>query len=423
MNTHTLKDIAGYEIEKKEAMKIINFLKNYDDYTKEGICLPKGLLLSGKPGVGKTLLASAIANESKSNFIIFNNEDDNIVLNIRKAFSEAKKNIPSILFIDELDEIVTNKYGEVTDLQKKTLQTLLTEIDGLSGSNGVLVIATANVKGLLPSALLRSGRLEKQMTMREPSYEGRIAIIDLYLSKHSVLSHINREQLAKKTEGFTGADINNLVNEVLLECKTNSKQPTIDDFEAYIPVIINKDVRRENDKEQLDYIIAHEMGHFITTYLIKSEIPSISIDRYDEVGGFVRRESKNKQFVKLSSLEDDLTILLGGIAGERAIMNDMTLGASSDVKKAYDILWESLNVGMFGFEYFYTQEREMYRANQRISDSKLMKIEAKVTEMFDRAVERGIKLIQDNMHIYNKLVDELKIEGRLSTDRIKILLK
>lgn len=423
MKTHTLKDIAGYETEKREALKIIDFLKNYEEYTNEGITLPKGLLLSGNPGVGKTLLATAIANESHANLIVFNTKDEDMVANIRASFEEAKKTKPSILFIDELDGIVTNRYGEVTDLQKKTLQALLTEIDGLSGSNGVLVIATVNYKYDIPSALLRSGRIEKHISMREPSFEGRKAIFDLYLSKHKTLDKMCRSKLAKKTEGLTGADINNLINEVLLDCKSNGKVPTMDDFEEYIPVIINKDVKRENDKEQLDYIIAHEVGHFITTYILKKEIPSISIEKYDDVSGYVRREGKNKQIIKLSTIEDDLTILLGGIAGEKAIMNDMTFGASDDVHKAYDILWNALNVGMFGFEYYYSQERETYRASRRISDSKLVKIENKMTDIFNNAVNRGISIIKDNMHIYHKLVEELKIEGRLSSDKIEQLLK
>ena len=214
MDKITLNHIAGYEIEKQEALKVINFLKNYEEYITQGITLPKGLLLSGNPGVGKTLLAKAIANESDANFIEFKNNDDSIVENIRNTFSKAKQMIPSILFIDELDEIVTNTYGEITDLQKKTLQTLLTEIDGLNGSEGVIVIATCNHKSNIPEALLRSGRIEKHMTLGMPSYDARCKIFDLYMSKHQMLDSIDRELLAKKSNGLTGADINNLTNNI-----------------------------------------------------------------------------------------------------------------------------------------------------------------------------------------------------------------
>ena len=418
----TLKDIAGYEVEKQEAVKIINFLKHYKEYIDQGIKLPKGLLLSGAPGVGKTLLAKAIANESGARFIEFKNDDDSIVDNIRMTFNKAKETIPSILFIDELDEIVTTNYGEVTDLQKKTLQTLLTEIDGLNGSEGVIVIATCNNKYSIPEALLRSGRIEKHMTLSMPTYDARCKIFDLYLSKHKVLDSINRELLAKKSNGLTGADINNLTNEVLLECKSLDSIPTLDDFERYIPAILFKDIRKQNDDDSIAYVAAHELGHFICTYVLKKEIASISIEKYANVTGFVSRQRQKLEFTKLSTLIDDLTILLGGLAGEKVILNDMTTGSSSDIERAYGMISNILNVGAFGFEY-YKSEKFSYGDTEKISDLSLKQREDKISSILNECLMRAEDVIKNNKHIYDLLIDKLLLERRLSAEHITQMLK
>ena len=421
MERITLKDIAGYETEKKEALKIINFLKNYDEYSKNGIKLPKGLLLSGNPGVGKTLLAKAIANESNARFIEFKADEESSVQNIRDTFALARESVPSILFIDELDEIVTCRYGEVTDQQKKTLQVLLTEIDGLTDSTGVIVIATCNDKGDIPQALIRSGRLEKHMTISMPTFEARSKIFDLYMSKHQVLDNIDREVLAKKSNGLSGADICNLTNEVLLECKSLNTIPTIDDFERYIPSILFKDVCKQNDGEELEFVLAHEIGHFISTYVLKNEIAAISVEKYGEISGFVSRNSKTVEFMKSNTLIDDITILLSGLAGEKIIKGAMTTGAKSDVERANIMLENMLNVGAFGFEYAKINKKTYYP--EPFSEAKLKMHEDKKASILNEALDRASNIIKDNIHIYNLLVDELRIERRLSVDRISRVLK
>lgn len=414
----TLKDIAGYEIEKKEAEKIIKFLLNYEEYIKEGIYLPKGLLLSGEPGVGKTLLAKAIANEAKANFVEFKNKDENIVENLRNCFEEAKKSAPCILFIDELDEIVTTRWGEVTDNQKKTLQTLLTEIDGLEKSTGVIVIATCNLKIDIPTALIRSGRLEKHMTLKIPTYDERYKIFDLYLSKHKELDSISREELAKISNGLTGADINNLINEVLLESKTTERKVSIDDFERYIPVIMHKDIVRPNDDETLKYVAAHEMGHFICIYALKKEIASISVETYGEVGGRVTEIKKNKEIIKMSTLYNQVTITLGGLAGEKVIHNDMTTGAINDIETAKNRICGMMDIGAFGFEYYQIAEKD-YGRTKYGSDNLLKLRENKCSEILNKCLENAELIIKTHKNIYDLLIDELLLERRLSVERIK----
>ena len=418
MNKITLNNIAGYEVEKQEALKIINFLKNYDDYTKLGISLPKGLLLSGNPGVGKTLLAKAIANESGANFVEYKTIEDSTIQNIRDTFAKAKAVMPSILFIDELDEIVTSRYGEVTDEQKKTLQALLTEIDGLNSSEGIIVIATCNVKNDIPVALTRSGRLEKHMTISKPSYDARVKIFDLYMAKHTILDGIDRELLAKKSNGLTGADICNLTNEVLLECKSKGTNPTLDDFERYIPSILFKDVCKQNDSETLEFVLAHEIGHFIANYVLKNEISSITVDKYGDVNGHISRSKKEAEVFKASTFLDEITIALAGLAAEKVVLNDMTTGASNDIEKANKMIESMLNIGLFGFEYYKEPKTSPYHHDVFSSETKLNLRENKIASILNESFERAISIVDSNMHIYKLLVDELRSEGRLSSERI-----
>jgi cell division protease FtsH len=259
------------------------------------------------------------------------------------------------------------------------------------------------------------------MTLSVPSYDARCKIFDLYLSKYSSLDHIDRETLAKKSNGLTGADINNLTNEVLLECRTRNVKPTIDDFERYIPSILFKDIRRENDVESLQYVAAHEVGHFICTYILKNEISSISIDKYADVAGFVMREKQKVEFSKYSSLMDDLTILLGGLAGEKVFLNDITTGASSDIEKAYDLIYNMMNVGAFGFEYF-KREKRSYADIIELSETTLKMREDKIAEILNECLTHGQTIIENNKHIYNLLIDELLVERRLSSERINQIL-
>lgn len=299
---------------------------------------------------------------------------------------------------------------------------MLAEIDGIENSSGVLVIATANRKYDIPKALIRSGRLEKQMTLRTPSFDSRKAIFDLYLSRHALFDDIDRSILAKKSDGLTGADINNLTNEVLLESKINNKKPSIDDFERYIPTIIYSDIKQENDEKLIDFVAAHEIGHFICSHILYNEEVSISIDRYGNYSGFIRRENNSNDIIKYSTFMDEITVILGGMAGEKVILNDTTTLSMIDIKNAYDLIWKTLNSGILGFEYYYVIEEDSYSPNKRISNEKLKLIEDKITHIFNECFQKAQELIQDNISIYYKLVDELKIEGRIASERVSILL-
>ena len=245
-----LKDIGGYDEEKAEAKKIIEVLKNHEKYKKIGAYIPKGLILSGNPGVGKTMLAKAIASESDVPFFEFeSNESETEALtikSIKELFKKAGENAPSIVFIDEFDELVMTM-DFCSDYSRKTTKILLTEIDGISSSDGVLVIATTNERPMLPPSLIRSGRMDKRITVEMPTTYDREEIFKLYLSKNARLSEIDAHQLAIKTANFTGADIKTLVNETIIDCASQGIETiTIADFERNIPVVMFQDIRKRS---------------------------------------------------------------------------------------------------------------------------------------------------------------------------------
>ncbi len=418
MKKTMLSDIAGYESEKAEAKKIIEFLKHYEEYTSEGVDLTKGVLFSGEPGVGKTLLARAIANESGVPFIEFKNDKENVVDNISKTFAKAREKKPCILFVDELDSLVTN--GAWSDTSKAIERTFLSEIDGIMDSSGVMVIAACNNKKCVSRALLRSGRLERQISIDLPNYKDRIAILDYYLGKHEELKEISREAIARKINGFSGADIASLVNEVLLDCKANGRAATLKDFESYIPAVKAKDIKKENDTEIIESVASHEIGHFIANYALCGDVASICIDRYGTTLGVTSAESKEANHRLLSTLKRDLIILLGGFAGEKVIRGDVVIGGcSSDIQRAYDLAWRALNSGVFGFEYC-CEVHDTKRAYGTINESegRLERTERKAAELLDEALESASKIIEENLGLAKTIMKALLKEHLLSSEKL-----
>ena len=424
MEKITLKNIAGYKEEKVQARKIIDCLKNYERYSKDGISLPKGLLITGPSGVGKTLFSTAIANEAGVKFIKFENKDNNPISNIKKYFKEARENKPSVLYIDELETLIPSDKSIInSDEQNKVLQLLLTEIDGFNTSEGVLVIGSTINLRKVPEALRRSGRLEQSIRLENPDLNTRIEILDYYMSKQDSLKNISREKIAKKCNSFNGSTIKQLVNEVLIDCKYNKKEPTLALFESYIPQLMYRDLKKANTASELEFTIPHEIGHFICNYVLNNDVASISVAKYaDAVGRTTIDDKEENKRITRNTLMNEIVILLGGIAAENVIVGDCTSGACGDVSKALHLIHSMMDSGMLGFDLLTFKYGDQFDGQILLSEKKLGRIEQVESKYFNEAYEKACNIIKDNMYIYDLLKDKLREVDNLSSDDIfKIL--
>jgi len=345
----TFDDVAGADEEKEELKEIVDFLRDNKKYTEIGARIPKGVLLLGPPGTGKTLLARAVAGEAKVPFFSISGSDFVEMFvgvgasRVRDLFEQAKKNAPAIIFIDEIDAVGRQRgagLGGGHDEREQTLNQLLVEMDGFEDNDSVIVMAATNRRDILDPALLRPGRFDRQILVGYPDVKGREAILKVHTRNKPLAPDVDLETIAKSTVGFTGADLENLVNEAsLLAAKKNKKAITKDELEeASIKVVAGPEkkskVITEDEKKLTAY---HEGGHALCTYYSKSQdkVHQVSIIPRGQAGGFTMSlPVKDKSYVSKNEMYENIVVLLGGRVAEKLILDDISTGASNDLERA-----------------------------------------------------------------------------------------
>lgn len=345
----TFDDVAGAYEEKEELKEIVDFLRDNKKYTEIGARIPKGVLLLGPPGTGKTLLARAVAGEAKVPFFSISGSDFVEMFvgvgasRVRDLFEQAKKNAPAIIFIDEIDAVGRQRgagLGGGHDEREQTLNQLLVEMDGFEDNDSVIVMAATNRRDILDPALLRPGRFDRQILVGYPDVKGREAILKVHTRNKPLAPDVDLETIAKSTVGFTGADLENLVNEAsLLAARKNKKAITKDELEeASIKVVAGPEkkskVITEDEKKLTAY---HEGGHALCTYYSKSQdkVHQVSIIPRGQAGGFTMSlPVKDKSYVSKNEMYENIVVLLGGRVAEKLILDDISTGASNDLERA-----------------------------------------------------------------------------------------
>lgn len=435
----TFEDVAGAEEEKQELVEIVDFLKNPGKYRAIGARVPKGVLLVGPPGTGKTLLAKAVAGEADAPFFSISGSDFVEMYvgvgasRVRDLFDQAKKHTPSIIFIDEIDAVGRQRgagLGGGHDEREQTLNQLLVEMDGFNENENIIVMAATNRRDILDPALMRPGRFDRQVVVNYPDIKGREEILKVHTRNKNIGPDVDLKTIAATTAGFTGADLENLVNEAaLLAARNNRRAVTKADIEeASIKVVAGPEkksrVITEDEKRLTAY---HEAGHAITTYFCPSQdkVHYVTIIPRGSAGGFTMHlPEKDRSYVTKTRMEEEIIVLLGGRVAEKLVLDDISTGASNDIERATGVardmvtrygFSEKLGPILYGSENHEVFLGRDYSQGRNYSENVASEIDAEIRELIETGYEHAKDILTQHRDLLERcaqyLLNNEKIEG------------
>ncbi len=437
-------DVAGAEEEKQELQEIVDFLKHPKKYTDIGARIPRGVLLVGPPGTGKTLFAKAVAGEANVPFFSISGSDFVEMFvgvgasRVRDLFEQAQKNMPCIIFIDEIDAVGRQRgagLGGGNDEREQTLNQLLVQMDGFEASSSIIVMAATNRADILDPALMRPGRFDRQIYVNVPDVKGREEIFKVHSRNKPLASDINFKSLARLTPGFTGADIENILNEsAILAARANRKVITMKDISEAVNKVMAGPAKKsrlitESDKRITAY---HESGHAIVAKLMKhcDDVHEVSIIPRGMAAGYtITLPENDDNHMTKGKLLDDIAMMLGGRAAEEIVIKDISTGASNDIQRATQLARRMVTEwGMsesIGNMYLGTSEEVFlgrdYQAHLNYSEEVAAKIDEEVKTIIDTQYQVALNILKENRSIMDAMVKALYEKETIYEDEINAL--
>ena len=445
-NKTKFSDVAGLDEEKEDLEEIVDFLKNAQKYVSVGARIPKGVILVGPPGTGKTLLAKAVAGEAGVPFFSISGSDFVEMFvgvgasRVRDLFEEAKKNAPCIVFIDEIDAVARRRgtgMGGGHDEREQTLNQLLVEMDGFGVNEGIIVMAATNRVDILDPAIMRPGRFDRKVAVGSPDVKGRREILDVHVKNKPLAEDVDLEEVARTTAGFTGADIENLMNEAAIRAaKLNRKFILMDDIrQSFVKVGIGteKKSRVVSDKEKR-VTAYHEAGHAILFHVLPEIGPvhtvSIIPTGVGAAGYTMPLPENDEMFMTRGKMISQITSLLGGRVAESIVLDDITTGASNDIKRATQVARNmivkygmSKNIGVVCYD---DDDDEVFIGRdlahaKRYSEAVASKIDEEVKFIIDTCYEKAEKLILENRDVLESCAKLLLEKEKITQEEFEAL--
>ena len=444
-NRITFDDVAGVDEEKEELEEIVEFLKNPKKYTDMGARIPKGVLLVGQPGTGKTLLAKAVAGEAGVPFFIISGSDFVEMFvgvgasRVRDLFEQAKKNSPCIIFIDEIDAVGRQRgagLGGGHDEREQTLNQLLVEMDGFAANEGVIVLAATNRPDVLDKALLRAGRFDRQIVVGMPDVKAREQILEVHSRKKRLADDVDLKTVARNTSGFAGADLENILNEAaLLAARKNLNEIGMKEIEdAMVKVTMGPEKKTRVRSEKENRLVAyHEAGHAVVSHYLTTQDPvhQISIVPRGMAGGYTMyRPTEDKSFMSKTEMEENIVSLLGGRVAEALILNDVSTGASNDIERATKIARSmvtqygmsdrigTITLGQGQEEVFLG--RDLAHAKE-YSEETAAVIDEETKRIVDTGYNRAKQILSDNIDKLHKVAGVLLEKEKIEADEFEAI--